>query len=153
MIAQGYESGGRDFWLNVQHGEIMEDMIRCDWVGSFDVKGFFDRMKEDYRSLNLIPCLGRTTNDLASRTPERSDEIDVEEVRAQTEHWGTDLDVQYVRQIYRKHGWPDAFRRDEATAAIDELMESMSERNSQWEPEFHWNEGSRWLGDSDSDDE
>jgi len=138
QIASGHESGGRDFFLNTHAGEICEEVIRCDGLGPYDVRDWMRDMKEAYRSLALVPCVGRVTIE-ADRVPERGDEIAEAEVRAQDERWGTNLDVQYVRQVYRRHGWPDAFRREEAMAVIDGLVEDMRETRGNWEEEAEWN--------------
>jgi hypothetical protein len=135
FIAWGHESGGRDLLLNVKHGEIIEEMIRCSHIGSYDVKEYFDIMKEAYRSLKLIPCLGRITIE-AEKVQERVEKISEEEIWDEEEGWGTDLDVQYLRQIYREYGWPDAFKKEEAKTAVDELMKSIEDSRGGWESEF-----------------
>lgn len=123
FIATGYESGGRELLLDVLRGEIAEDIIRCDNISGVDVKEYFATLKEDYRSLRLIPCAGNVTIE-AQDVPERDKEITEAEVRAQSKSWWTDLDAQYVRQAYRSHGWPDAFRREEAFKVVRELSET-----------------------------
>lgn len=132
FIAWGHESYGRELLLNVKHGEIIEEVIRVDQLGPYDVSSYFDSLKESYRNLKLIPCSGRVTIE-AEDVEERVDQIRVEQVRAQTESWGTDLDIQYIRQLYRQHGWPQAFRKDDARKAVDELMDSMEEQRGGWE--------------------
>jgi hypothetical protein len=122
FIAWGHESGGRDLMLDVRRGAIIEEEIRGNHVGVWDVRVYFDRMKEAYRSLQLIPCLDFEMVE-AWDEDEPDDEISIEEVLAQTDDWLTDLDTQYGRQIYRQHGWPDAFRKDDAKKAVDKLME------------------------------
>lgn len=131
-IAWGHESGGREFFLNVKQGEITDEQIRCNTVGTYDVQEFFDDLKESYRNLRLIPSIGRITIE-ADRIEEREEKISLEEVKAQTEEWGSDLDVQYLRQLYREHGWPDAFQKVEAEKAVDDLLDSLGERGD-WEP-------------------
>ena len=131
-IAAGYESGGREFILDVLHGEMTEDEIRCGTCGPVDVKAFFEGHKEDLRSLRLIPCPGRETAE-AARVPESTRSISEEEVEAQSERWGTDLDWQFVRQVYRNYGWPHAFQHREATAFIDNFMARHQDRRDVWE--------------------
>ncbi|KAI8677588.1 hypothetical protein NCS56_00649100 [Fusarium sp. Ph1] len=53
---------------------------------------FFENLKEQYRSLKLIPGRGRITIE-AKKAPERKDTITEAELRAQTEEWGTELDI------------------------------------------------------------
>lgn len=123
-IASGHESGGRDLLLDVQHGEIIEEELKCRHVTTDDARQYFDALKEAYRCLKLIPCLEKDTIE-AWEVEERPDKITEEELRAQTEPWGTKLDVQYLRQLYRQHGWPDAFRKEDCKEAVDELVDSM----------------------------
>lgn len=137
-IADGGESYGRQFFLNVRDGSITEDMVRADSLDPVDVQDFFDNLKEAYRSLQLIPCPGRFTieADESEEAGRYGGYITQDEVLAQTsENWGTDLDFQYIRQLYRQYGWPDNFQREAATQAVDELMEVVQERRDcEWEP-------------------
>lgn len=142
-IACGHESGGRDLILNVKDGEITEDIESVDTLSPRDIKEYFQELKEAYRSLRLIPCVGRVTIE-ADSVEERASHIDEEEVLAQSEEWGTNLDKQYIRQVYRQHGWPDAFRREDAEKAVEELTELVRERRNDWEWEV---EGEEWLED------
>jgi hypothetical protein len=135
LIAQGHESCGRNLILIVHEGEIIEDMIRCGVVGSYDIKSYFEDLKDAYRSLKLLPCIGRNTID-AHSVIDRPSTITEEEYRAQpTDRWGTELDIQYVRQIFRQYGWPHAFRKDDANKAIDELMDRLEQAGRD-----------RWIG-------
>jgi hypothetical protein len=122
FIAWGHESGGRDLMLDVRRGAIIEEEIRCDHVGVWDVRAYFDRMKDAYRTLKLIPWLGDDVVE-AWDVDDPDGEISIQEVLAQDHHWLSDLDTQYGRQIYRQHGWPDAFRKDDLEKAITEVME------------------------------
>ncbi|KAK2831947.1 hypothetical protein FQN49_007007 [Arthroderma sp. PD_2] len=130
-IATGRESFGRQFFLDVKHGTITEYMLRADMLDPVDVRTFFDRLKEDYQTLRLIPCLGRITIE-SDRVEERSSDISKEEVLAQTEDQ-SDSDIQYIRQIYRQHGWPDAFQAAEAMNAVDEFYGPIGGRDDAWE--------------------
>lgn len=71
--------------------------------------------------------------------PELARTISEHEVRAQTEEWypGTNLDWQFVRQIYRQYGWPDNFRRDDAVNFLETLMEQDLDRRLEWERADH----------------
>jgi hypothetical protein len=136
VIAWGYESGGHYFLLDALRGEMTVDVVRCQLMSPEDVADFFDGLREEYRSLRLIPCPNKET-ELAERVDEREEPIEQSEVLAQEEEWGTDLDWQFVRQIYRQHGWPDAFRREEAIAAVEDLMELLGEERDGWEGAFN----------------
>ncbi|KAH6964793.1 hypothetical protein EDB82DRAFT_285374 [Fusarium venenatum] len=118
-IAEGYESGGRGLWLLVKDGEIIEDMMRCDMLSSVPVEQYFAKLKEQYKKMQLVSGDGRITIE-ADDIPERDERISEEEVNSQTEEWQTDLDVQYIRQIYRDHGWPHSFDSKAAFKAVDD---------------------------------
>jgi hypothetical protein len=124
FIAWGHESGGRDLMLDVRRGAIIEEEIRIGHVGVWDVRAYFDRMKDAYRTLKLIPWLGDDVVE-AWDVDERDDEISIQELLAQNSdyNWLSYLDTQYGRQIYRQHGWPDAFRKDDMEKAVTEAME------------------------------
>ncbi|KAF5023084.1 hypothetical protein F66182_4841 [Fusarium sp. NRRL 66182] len=125
-IASGLESFGRFLWLNVVDCEIHEYLHAGDMLDAVPVEEYFENLKDQYRSLKLVPGRRRITIE-AENIPEREDRITEEEVHAQTEEWGTDLDVQYVRQIYRDHEWPDAFRKEEAFRVIDDWSQEALE--------------------------
>ncbi|KAF7555883.1 hypothetical protein G7Z17_g1806 [Cylindrodendrum hubeiense] len=131
-IAEGYESYGRQLWLNVMDCDIIENMVRADMLTAVPAETFFDNLKEQFQTLKLIPGRGRVTIE-ADRTPEREGRITEEEVFAQTEDWGTELDIQYVRQIYRQHGWPDSFCKEEAFKAVDDWNDAVNESRHDWE--------------------
>ncbi|KAH7113134.1 hypothetical protein B0J13DRAFT_590763 [Dactylonectria estremocensis] len=115
-IAVGHESFGRQLWLNVKDYEIHEDMVAGDMVDAVQVETFFENLKEQYQTLKLIPGRGRITIE-ADKTPEREGRITEEE---------------YVRQIYRQHGWPDAFCKEEAFKAVDDWIDPLYESRYEW---------------------
>ncbi|OAQ63637.1 hypothetical protein VFPPC_09706 [Pochonia chlamydosporia 170] len=146
-LAFGHESGGRELLLNVRDGEIIEDVLETDTLSPCDVRRYLNKLKLAYRSLKLIPCVGRITIE-ADKVPETVRKITEEEVLAQSVNWGTALDVQYVRQLYREHGWPEAFRREDAKAAVDSLMGLVMERrDDEWEMEDEY-----WLSEGEAED-
>ncbi|KAI1011959.1 hypothetical protein LB503_004314 [Fusarium chuoi] len=95
-IAVGHESFSHELWLNVRDCEIFEDFHGGDMLDAVPVEQFLDRLKEQYEILKLIPGRCRITIE-AEKVPEHGRRITEEEVTKQTEQWGTDLDVQYVR--------------------------------------------------------
>lgn len=134
-IAMGYESGGTTLILDVFRGEITEDIVRMITCGPEDVRNFFEDLKEKFRSLQLIPCPGREVGDM--EVPELDRVIAEDEIRAQTEEWGTHLDWQFVRQVYRQYGWPNDFRRQEAIEFMDGFMARNKHLRGEWEPARH----------------
>ncbi|KAL5588110.1 hypothetical protein FOVSG1_013246 [Fusarium oxysporum f. sp. vasinfectum] len=146
-LATGREAWGKYIWLNVRDGEItVEERLMHDLL-QIDLKVFFDGLKQDYVTLKLIPCRGRITIE-ADKIKERpgGEIITEEEVIAQEEAWGTALDIQYIRQLYRGFGWPLAFRRDEAFDAVDQLMDKLAEHRGEWElTEEDWDDDDHWC--------
>ncbi|KAF5004429.1 hypothetical protein FDECE_9067 [Fusarium decemcellulare] len=130
-IATGGESFARQLWLNVKDCQIHEDMVAGDMLDAAQVETFFENLKQQYRTLKLIPGRGRITIE-AEKMPEREGRITEEELRGQTKEWGTELDMQYVRQIYRQHGWPDEFRKQEAFKTIDDWIDPLYETRYEW---------------------
>lgn len=134
-FATGGESGGRRLFLNVRDGSIIEDRVAYGTREPVEVKKFFDNLKEAYRNLKLIPCPGRT--------PEEGDQIEEADpgtqitqaqVLNQERNWGTKLDIQYIRQLYRQYGWPDNFQKDIVTTVINELMKLAQQKGRyEWE--------------------
>ncbi|GAB3444952.1 hypothetical protein GCM10027570_14700 [Streptomonospora sediminis] len=124
VFAEGFESGGVTLFIDVREGRAVEERIRCDGSG-YDIKEYFEGVKEKYRNLGLIPCPGwgmLVDDSVGAGKP--GEVLSEEEVLMQTAPiWGTDLDLQYTRQLYRAFGWPDNFRRDEAFREIKELIE------------------------------
>ncbi|KAG4285896.1 hypothetical protein FPRO06_07156 [Fusarium proliferatum] len=123
-IAVGHESFSRELWLNVKDCEIFEDFHAGDLLDAVPVEGFFDNLKEQYQSLKFIPGKRRITVE-AENLLEQGVRIKEEDVTGQTEEWGTDLDVQCVRKIYRDHGWPGSFDMETASEAIDKWLEPL----------------------------
>ena len=119
-FAEGRESGGRQMFLDVLTGEVTEDIIRCDILSPVDVVEYFEALKEEYRSLTLVPCTGRQV--IEAKNVKEGGEVGRGEVMSQEGDFGTDVDVCWVRSVYRRHGWPDAFRREEAEREISEVM-------------------------------
>ncbi|WZH44224.1 uncharacterized protein QYS62_005243 [Fusarium acuminatum] len=144
-LATGCGTWSKYIWLNVRDGEItLEESLMHD-LPQIDLKMFFNGFKQDYITLKIIPCRGRITIE-ADHCEERGEIITEEDVIAQEEAWGADLDIQYIRQLYRGFGWPLAFRRDEAFDAVDQLMKRLAEHRDEWEPtEEEWGEYDHWC--------
>lgn len=132
-IALGRESEGCQMLVNIKDGEVIEESLGYSEEGPMDIQDYFEDLKLKYRDMWLISCRGYIT--LEPKDVEaREENIDEEEVLSQTESWGTDLDIHYIRQIYREHGWPDKFRRADTEAAVNSHMERCQERRGEtWE--------------------
>ncbi|KAF4993625.1 hypothetical protein FGRMN_6343 [Fusarium graminum] len=125
---------GSTYYLLVRECLIVEELGGgCGQGPPVAVEDFFERLRELYRTLNLIPRRDRETIQ-AWHIPDIERRITEEEVHAQTGYWGTELDIQYVRQVYRDHGWPLTLHWEEASDAIDEWQNDMEEgpQESAW---------------------
>ena len=127
-ISDGHESGGRDILLHARHGLVQEEMIRMNPAGVWDMREYFGNIKRQYRDLQLIPmrCMEEVVEcEYVDERGEGEPEITWKQIRNQKDEDGefedgiTDLDVQYLRQVYRQYGWPDAFRREECWDYIE----------------------------------
>lgn len=136
VIAWGYGNGGTQWILDVSRGQIIEDVIPTWYCDPVDIKEFFDQLKHKFSSLVHIPCPGRETL-LDTTEPPQMVAITEDQVRTQTENWGTELDLQFVRQVYRQHGWPNDFRRTEAVRFLEEFMAHDEERRGEWSTVEH----------------
>ncbi|RGP72001.1 hypothetical protein FLONG3_6900 [Fusarium longipes] len=134
-LALGHETGGRHLWLNVRDGEITDEENKFQESEPVDMKEYFDGLKQAYINLTLIPCPRRVTIEVLQPVDELPEgkTITEEEVIAQEQEWPTDMDIQYVRQLYRGFGWPNDFRKDEAFRAVNLLMEKLPEHRYEWE--------------------
>ncbi|KAG5661364.1 hypothetical protein KAF25_005486 [Fusarium avenaceum] len=101
-FAEGYGSYGRGLWLLVKDCEIIEELSEADVLSAVPVGEFFANPREQFETLKLIPGERRITIE-AQNAPERKELITEDEMNSQTQQWGTDLDIQYVRQIYLAH--------------------------------------------------
>jgi len=142
IVAQGHESGGQQWVLDAEHGEMWVESMRCDTQGPFDLREFFETFKDKTRRLQIFSLRGQEVIDVsevidAAEVEERAERISEAEVMAQNVEelrdfervfGNTPLDLQYLRQIYRDHGWPDAFRRTECEAYVRDFMVRFEEQ-------------------------
>ncbi|KAK5655736.1 hypothetical protein OQA88_5273 [Cercophora sp. LCS_1] len=111
-IVMGYESGRTHVFLDTRTCLVKEYVIRMNGDKLCDVKTWIEGIIEEHRSLKVIPYPEKVSI-LCGETPERDREITIQELEGQVAGWGTDLDEQFLRQVYRGFVWPDAFRREE----------------------------------------
>ncbi|KAK4172338.1 hypothetical protein QBC36DRAFT_363030 [Triangularia setosa] len=139
----GWEGGGVVLLLDVKKSEIVEDVVRCQG-NSFGVQEYIDRLKVRFSKLKLIPCDGRLV--LPDKMQERDTLVMEKDFWDQNfdnehgwhDHWGTDVDIAYIKQVYRGHRWPDNFRREECFRFMNALMEKVQETRDSWE---EWDDG------------
>lgn len=121
LLAIHHSTLGVGIVLDTKRGIIYEDAID---VTSHDVEEYFQQLRHKFNSLQLIPgcVLGDETFDghFVDETTKHITEQDV--LSQQGEMWGTILDRQFVRQIYRQYGWPHQFRKEEASATLEKVI-------------------------------
>ncbi|KAK3179573.1 hypothetical protein K4F52_008990 [Lecanicillium sp. MT-2017a] len=129
LLAKGSETGGVNLILDTYRGVILKDMVAMD-VNSHDIKEYLDGLQDKFRTLEFIPSsVGRVTldGDDVTEATERITEQQLVDQRFQEGEdepdWGTDLEMRFVRQVYREHGWPRAFQKEAAFAAVDRVIQ------------------------------
>ncbi|KAI8966001.1 hypothetical protein F5Y11DRAFT_311070 [Daldinia sp. FL1419] len=122
VIAEGHESGGRDLLLDTEQGTIIEEMIRYQRNGEWDVVEYFTNLKRRFETLEMFHIPGTETIQETHPLPEKEEPAaPVEGPVNEDNHefFPLDEDNRWVRHLYRSHGWPDMeFRRDECLEAI-----------------------------------
>ena len=106
-------------YLDTKTGEMIVDEIRCGHDITCDVKEYFDWLKDQYVSLKMIKLPSEDTIE-SHHGNDSLGEVSESTVFAQPEGWDlTDLDQEWIQQIYKLHGWPgDDFRKEECMQAI-----------------------------------
>jgi hypothetical protein len=128
QIATGHESGGIDVYLDTKRGTIMVDIVRMGYDDTYDLKEYFDQLKEKYRSFELLRVPGATVFDKDRDEMSRA----VSESEAYSQRgvgFGSRVDKQWIRQIYRSHGWPYKFRKNDAMQALEAFERR---RDAEW---------------------
>ncbi|KAK3177721.1 hypothetical protein K4F52_009525 [Lecanicillium sp. MT-2017a] len=126
-LALGFGRDASNFYLNVIDSEVCE--YSMGYESPKPLEAWVAEMKDLYTRLRLIPCDGRLLlecKDVADSTRR----IGEDEFRAEDGYFPTDLDVQFVRQVYREYGWPSAFRYGEAMAYLLPLLDEIAENNN-----------------------
>lgn len=139
VLAEGYESYGRNLVLDVFKGVIHEDLIRANDLGSSPVENFFSNLKEKLVRLENVPVPRglKYEGELYEGVPEiEEDEVlrDPMERLLEPLPIGSDIDSavwerarpwfqndrKWFKKIYRDHGWPnlEQYRKEEALAEI-----------------------------------
>lgn len=118
MICLSYSNGStgtRWHTLDVLRGYIYECRVRIDYR-CMDIDEFLAEWRNELDSLINIPMpypYGNMFNGFEES--EGKMHVTLEEALSDA-HWEGEVSMQYVRQIYRNHGWPSQFRCHEAFA-------------------------------------
>ncbi|KAJ8079139.1 hypothetical protein PM082_013427 [Marasmius tenuissimus] len=125
VVAEGYESGGRNILLDLENGEITVEEIRCGRECQADVKEYFEDLRLKYKRLEIVPVPGHEPFERV-RGRDREDEKlknPLEMDRSGEYDWILDEhDAKWISRIYRDYGWPGPqYRKAEALAAAGEF--------------------------------
>ncbi|KAI1082819.1 hypothetical protein F5B20DRAFT_485852 [Whalleya microplaca] len=119
-LGNGHESGGRDILLDTKRGEVIEEQIAYQRNCEADVREYFADLKRQYEQLKLIPIPGY---EIAENIAEVEGVPDLRRQDDDNRFFPSDVEVQYIRHIYRSHGWPTPeFRKEEALDAIRKFI-------------------------------
>ncbi|KAK1230858.1 hypothetical protein PQX77_006043 [Marasmius sp. AFHP31] len=126
VLAEGYESGGRNILLDVETGEITVEEIRCQRDCQMDLKEYFEGLRRTYERLEIVPVPGNEPFEgLGGLGDEDSEELKnpLEMNRnGEDDSILDDYDAKWIRKIYRDYGWPGPqYRKAEALAAVGEF--------------------------------
>ncbi|KAG4222174.1 hypothetical protein PC116_g29351 [Phytophthora cactorum] len=139
VIAEGHESGGRVLMLDTEEGVIIEEEIRCQCNGDFDVMEYFADLKKEYETLEMFHIPGTETVQLMDM--DGSDENEtarpVEGPLRRGEFFPTEEDKRWVRYLFQSHGWPGPeFRREECFEVIEKYREMRESCWEEWKDSF-----------------
>lgn len=118
VLANGYESGGLTFILDVFKGMIYEDQIRMNGlIGETPVEAYFNDLKSKLERLECFPVPGDEKNE--GDFCEGAEPIPVDDVFDETLEVDDGDHKRICPRIYKSFGWPGAtYRKEEAVAAI-----------------------------------
>ncbi|KAI1804047.1 hypothetical protein F4811DRAFT_521986 [Daldinia bambusicola] len=124
VLARGHESGGRDLLLDTERGSVIEEAIRFQRCGEWDVAEYFEELRRKYEALEMFHIPGTETVQWMEHGYDEKEMAAAAATHAQAplregEFFPTEEDVRWVRYLYKSYGWPrPEFRRDECLEAI-----------------------------------
>ena len=134
VLAEGHESNGVNLLLDTMSGMIFEEVIGAYSGKTLYTKTFFKEKKREYMNCELLFIPGDDPilieNQPTSECLESEDEATATEPSFPgTPFLRTNMDSQWIRHLYRSHGWPSrAWKKDEGLAAIADYV---AKRNSE----------------------
>ncbi|KAK0649738.1 hypothetical protein B0T16DRAFT_410633 [Cercophora newfieldiana] len=126
--------GSRWIIVHARHGVIQEEAEGRGREALCDMREWIEDLKGKYRSLKLIPFPGCETLECEDVPEWEGGEITLEEVCSQreAERWRegdgytlvekTAVDYGFIRQTFRRFGWPDAFEQVKCWEFFRETM-------------------------------
>lgn len=125
QLTHGYESGGHSWYFDTVTCDLIVDIVRIDTVNEGDIEGHFEELKGKYRDLTYVPVPGDEHGEIEEEEPNECSRLESVDLLARGEYYGTGLDIKWVRQLYRKFGWPGPnYRKKEALQAIEDYRDS-----------------------------
>lgn len=129
VIASGYESGGIDLLLDTKTGEIFEEIIRVDRGENLPVGEYFELKMKQCRELEQVFAPGEDPywGGFGKKVPYDSQTVEKAGEPSQPDEdfcLEDDRDLNWVRHLYRKFGWPgQRWRKEEGLKAITEYVD------------------------------
>ncbi|KAM3530514.1 hypothetical protein NHJ13051_001347 [Beauveria bassiana] len=130
-LALGVGREASSFYLNVVDAEVCEVVSGLGYDGPKPLDAWVDEMKQLFACLRLIPCDGKLML-VCGEVEDTEERIGEDEFRAEEGYFPTDLDVRFIRQVYREYGWPERFRYKEAMAYLLPVVEDIAKDNDDW---------------------
>lgn len=143
VISEGYQSGGIVLLLDTSTGEIFEEIVRDGPGETLPVRDYFALKMRQCKELRLVFVPGED--------PHQSDHDEVEppyDAAAMEEagepsspeqyfFFAEDKDVEWVRHLYRKFGWPGkSWQKEECLKAIAEFRDRREAEYAKWKAEM-----------------
>ncbi|ATY60557.1 hypothetical protein A9K55_006901 [Cordyceps militaris] len=129
-LALGVGREASSFYLNVVDAEVCEVVSGLGDDGPKPLAAWVDEMKQLFACLRLIPCDGKLML-VCEEVEDTEERIGEDQFRAEEGCFPTDLDVRFIRQVYREYGWPERFRYKEAMAYLLPVVEEIAEDNDE----------------------
>lgn len=120
QLTQGYESGGISLYLDTMTGGLVVDTIRMQIHREGDLVGYFENLKENFRTLTYVPVLGEEHMAVDEKQLTKYGHLEPADFSAQTDPGWTALDTIWACSLYRTYGWPGpGYQKEEALRAIE----------------------------------
>lgn len=142
VITEGYESGGVVLLLDTSTGEIFEEIVRDGPGETLPVRDYFTLKMKQCKELRLVFV------PLEDPHPGDYDKVEPPYDAAAMEEAGEpslpdkyfffddDKDLEWVRHLYRKFGWPRKdWQKEEGLKAIADFRDRREAERAEWKAE------------------
>lgn len=130
VIAIGYESGGVELYFDTRSGVMYEEIVRVGGDVHLPVREYFEMKMDQCRELQQVfvpgedPAWGGFGEEVGPYDAAAMEESGEPSLPDELFDMGSDEDLEWVRHLYRKFGWPgEDWRKEEGLKAITEYAE------------------------------